>query len=155
LYVIEKAFKSYSTTASTSTVFEYAMCLSCLEEMNGKMSVESRAKIDAYYEEHINFDERREKLIDTLNEKDWLKECIIDKQEPSKGGEFQIYGQCNGETMFFQDFPFMIRGEAIDKMVSLLSNETLDELNGFMDNITSGPPEFRALLETTGVKIFI
>lgn len=154
-YLIEKALKGYRGVATTSTIFEYAMCLNCAEKMRATLSTDSKNKIDAYYSENVNFDERRNSLKDNLSPEEWLKECLLDKKEASDGGEFQIYGQCFGDHLILHDFPFMLRGEAVDRIVDLLSPETLDELNGFMQDLTSGPPEFQELLKIGGPKIFV
>ncbi len=153
-YLIEKALRGYKGLTATSTIFEYAMCIDCAEKMRATLSTDSKSKIDKYYSENINFDERRASLKDTPTE-EWLKECVIDKKAASDGGEFQIYGQCFGKNLVVHDFPFMIRGEAIDRIIHLLSAETLDELNGFMEDLTSGPPEFQELLKVGGPKIFV
>jgi len=154
-YIIEKAFKGYKGVTTTSTIFEYAMCIDCAEKMRATLSTDSKNKIDAYYAEHVNFDKRRDTLKESFSVQEWLKECLIDKKEASDGGEFQIYAQCLGENLILHDFPFMLRGEALDHIVNLLSPETLDELNGFMEDLTSGPPEFQELLKVGGPKIFV
>ena len=155
LYMIEKAFKSYNTDAADSTIFEYAICLECADKMQSKLSQESRLKMDAYYQERVDLFERRKKLEEVENNLgDRIGECLLLQQPAAKGGEYQIYAQCDGKDMVYLDMPFMICGEAVDELIQLMSNETLDELNGFMNDLTGGPPELRELLEA-GPRVFV
>jgi len=43
----------------------------------------------------------------------------------------------------------------LDKIVALISQETLDELDRFKDDLTSGPPELRELFEKGGPRVLI
>lgn len=153
-YLIEKAFKSYKNESITSTIFEYAMCFDCYDEMRSKISVISRSKLDDFYENKIDLSKRYTELKGK-EVSSWLEKCIVNDSSPSIGGEYQIYGMCDEKDMLFYEMPFMLSGEAIDKMVGLLSLETKDELDDFFKKITSGPPELRKILEERGVKAFI
>lgn len=155
-YVIEKAMQSTEVEGIVSTIFEYAMCLPCAEKLRKQLSSQSLRNINQFYQDKIDFANRRTKLLNNEpNITDWVGECIVNKRVIKPGEEYQIYGQCIGEHFLFVDMPFMLSGEAIDEMVELISDETMDELNDFMNNLTSGPPEFKELLETGGVKVFI
>lgn len=155
-YVIEKALQSTEVEGVVSTIFEYAMCMPCAGKLRSQLSSQSLKNIDSFYHEKIDFTDRRTKLANNeLNITDWIGECIINKRSFKPGEEYQIYGQCIGEHFLFVDMPFMLSGEAVDEMIELISNETMDELDDFMNNLTSGPPEFKELLETGGVKVFI
>ena len=155
LYVIEKAYRTYRGSKAKSTVFEHAICLECLNVHKGKLSSMSKLKIEQYQGERLTLEERREELEGNSNLKDWLSECILHHEPVSEGGEYQIYAECDGQEMFMYHLPYMIRGEAIDEMLNLLSNETLDEINGLQNDLTSGPPELRELLEEVGPRVLI
>jgi hypothetical protein len=146
-YMIEKAIKKYKGTDTTSTLFEHAMCFGCIDKFKGKLSESSTSKIKEYQESRIRLEERRKDLEGSLDVKDWIGKCVLHHTESAEDGEYQIYGHCAGDHMIFNDFPFMIKGEAIDDMVDLMSDETLDELRRFSNDITAGPPEFRELLD--------
>lgn len=155
-YVIEKAFQSTEVEGVVSTVFEYAMCMPCAEKMRGQLSVQSLQNITQFHEEHMNFEERRTRLeSEELNLEDWIGECIVNERPHKLGEEYQIYAQCIGKHFLYTDMPFMVSGEALEEMIGLISNETKEELDDFMNNLTSGPPEFKELLEAGGVKVFI
>lgn len=155
LYLIEKAFKSYVGFDSRTTIFEYAMCMDCVQDMQKELSVSSRNNIDAFFAKQTDFDKRRERLKDNWDVQNWIQNCIVTDNKPVEGGEFQIYGQCDGAHFMYYDFPYMISGEVIDQMIDLMSDKTIDELNNFKNNITQGPPEFQELLNSGGVRVFV
>lgn len=156
-YMIEKAFQSTNISGVNSTIFEYAMCFDCADQLRNQLSTSSLKNIDRFYAERANFESRRNKLI-SFNNLDidlWLKDCIINQRPYQVGEEFQIYGQCVGKNFIYADMPFMISGQALEEIIELISNETMDELDNFKDKLTSGPPEFMELLNSTGARVFI
>jgi hypothetical protein len=155
LYLIEKAIKSYVGFDAISTVFEYAMCMDCAHEMHKELSVSSRTKIETYFEQNTNFDARRNELKENLEINNWIQNCIITGERPTEGGEYQIYGQCDGKHFLYHDFPYMMSGEVVDSLIDLMSNKTLDELNNFKNNLTQGPSEFQELLNSGGARVFV
>lgn len=156
-YMIEKAIQSTDKEGVYSTIFEYAICFECADQLKAQLSVSSMENINRFYAEKVDMNKRREALLADAGhtEEDWLKDCII-KHRPSKGGEeYQIYGQCNGKRFLYYDMPFMISGEALDEMIDLISDETMDELDRFKDDLITGPPEFKEILDKGGPRILI
>jgi hypothetical protein len=154
-YFIEKAFKTYVGHDGKSTLFEYAMCLQCKTEMEQRISEKSKAALQQHFGKRMDPNERREKFAEVDDIHAQLEHCVLDGQPPSAGGEYQIIGLCIGGWMIRDEFPYMIRGESVDELVELISNETLDELRGFMDENFSGPPEFREILDEVGPRVLI
>lgn len=147
-YLIEKAFKSYQGLKSYSTIFEYAMCLTCVNRMHSTLSEESRANINAYFQKHANITDKR--LSMDPPEADisrWLDRCILTSQKAEEIPEFQIYGHCRGKNLIIDGYPFMISGKATDMLVELISDKTLDELQNFTDKLVGGPSEFADILK--------
>ncbi len=154
-YFIEKAFKTYKGRKETSTIFEYAMCLSCKTEMEKRISEQSKAALQRHFGQRMDPTERRKRFAEVEDIHVQLEHCVLDGQRPSEGGEYQIIGLCIGGWMIRDEFPYMIRGESVDELIELISNETLDELRGFMDENFSGPPEFREILDEVGPRVLI
>lgn len=152
-YIIEKAYRSFASEPGEKTLFEYAICLECAEEYRNQLSVESRKNIDEFMSQ-INFASRSHKLMGKEGDA-WLSECIIHQEGLGEDGEAQIYGLCNGDQFCFGEFPYMIRSEAMEEIVSLLSAETLDELNRFKDKLNSGPPELQDILDKVGPRLLV
>jgi len=151
-YVIEKAIRCYPKHNTKDTVFEYAMCLSCYGQMQHALSQDSMLRVRNYFDEHIDLYERRKGLLEneTQDVKDWISTCLITGKSVHEMLEYQIFCQCDGSDMLFTYLPYLIGGDAIAEIAQLLSNKTLGEIDGFMDEHFGLPPEFRKhMLEHT------
>jgi hypothetical protein len=73
----------------------------------------------------------------------WLDGCVVTGTSPEEMGEYQLLGHCVGDEMLLTHLPLMIGGDAMDAIVQLLSNETLDELGGFRNEYFGLPPELQ------------
>lgn len=154
-YLIEKALKPYDGLKSYATVFEYAICWPCSEKMRLTLSEESRKSISRYFEEHLDLEARRHHLAESsLDVESWLGICAISQEPVQHLKEFQIYGHFQGGDMIFHHYPFTLSGQVMDELIHLISNQTLDDLQDFTDQLTSGPPEFADLLKS-GPRVFI
>lgn len=147
-YLIEKAYRRYPKYGTQDTVFEYAMCFDCVLKIQEAMSAESTQRVRAYFDQHVDLFARDEALgnKDVVNIKDWLSNCMVKGQPVSAMTEYQIYGHCVGGKLQMTMLPYAIGGEAIDEISNLLSNKTIDEIDGFMDEHFGLPPELRKLL---------
>ncbi len=147
-YVIEKAYRRYPNYEMQDTVFEYAMCMDCIAKLQSAMSEESLNRVRTYFDRHVDLFSRSSNLLkkETLEVDDWLSKCIVKGTPIAEMNEFQIFGHCDGQDLLFTLFPYAIGGEAIDEISLLLSNKTLGEIDGFMDEHFGLPPELRKLL---------
>ncbi len=143
-YLIEKAFRRYHGFESRDTVFEYAMCTDCRMQLQGEMSAESRERIEHFFAEHVDFVGRRDELLSSgdLQTEPWLNRCLITGEPIREMEEYQIYCECDGAHMLFTYLPYAISGAAIDQIVALLSNATIDSLSRLVDQHLGVPPEF-------------
>lgn len=145
-YVIEKAYTRYSEYDVTDTVFEYAMCLDCLIKLQQQMSKASMQRVEAYFERSVDLENR---LVGAkVDDKDVfsrLSSCVVKGTSVSELKEYQVIGLFRENQMLLGPFPYLLGGEAIDEISELLSNETLDEIDGFMDTHFGLPPELRKL----------
>ncbi len=155
-YIIEKAIKRYKDYSSTDTIFEYAICMDCHQKFMSVYSQESLANIQTYFLENARFDHKRHHLIEKLQDgvfevDEWLSHCIIKGTPVSEMTEYQIGAQCVGDKMAALQMPFLIGNEALDEIMQLLSNKTIDGMNGFIDEFFGLPPDLKKLLKDTGV----
>ena len=153
-YLIEKAVRGFDGEKVTATIFEYAVCVNCAQEMNLKLSKGSRERIESFFNERVNFQHRFNQLRDQDDE-EWLRKCLVHHEEVNEEGECQLYALCQGDQMLYQEFPYMIRTEALDEMMDLLSAETLRQLDDFKDDLIDGPSEFKELLKKGGPKVLL
>jgi len=151
-YFIEKAIKSYKGYKATDVIFEYAICMECAEKVRKKMSVESMQSIQDYFMSNVNLNKRLKFVNDNTDRPErWIDECMVKGTVKEDLEEYQIYAQCRGDALITTQMPYMISGPALDEIANLLSNETLDELDGFMKDNFGPPPELAETLPSRKV----
>lgn len=155
-YIIEKAYGQDLTKGRREMVFELAYCMDCVHQINESLSQESRDKIQAYFKENTDIDKRDQELKKyELFETDiWLQNCIVKNKSMDEVDEFQIYALCIGNDILFHQAPYMVCGEAIDEVMELLSNKSLDILNDLMSDIIDLPPHYDELFKRPTPLIF-
>jgi hypothetical protein len=154
-YFIEKAIKQHPEVKVKEIIFEYAMCADCMVMMNQSLSEESRANINAYFEQHGNLAVRREKLLQkkTLRIDAWINRCVIKDTPIRQSGEYQVVAQCSGKHLLFTYMPFALSMQAMEEMTALMSAKSLGEMDDFIGKYFSGPPEVAELLRKRYVLI--
>ena len=144
-YVIEKAYRRYPQYELDDTVFEYAMCLDCLIQLQNQMSESSLQRIEAYFNSKVDFNARYYEPQESVDILSRLSNCMITGTPLEELSEYQIFGLFRYDSMLLGPFPYMIGGDAMDEIATLLSNKTLGEIDGFMDEHFGLPPELRKL----------
>jgi hypothetical protein len=147
-YMIEKSIKQHPELDFRETIFEYAMCMDCAVKMNDSLSVESRQRIGDYFATHANLSERRETFVkdNTFELQPWVSRCIIKDTPISEAREYQLVVQCEGKNLLFTYMPFALSFDAMEEMTSLMSAQSLGEMDDFIGKYFTGPPEVAALL---------
>ena len=142
VYFVEKAYKRYPGEEHHQVIFEYAICQQCAEKKNNELSEESKSSL---------LDFMNEKLIsrmeDGIDESLRGSQCLVSGNYLSDCDEYVTYGQFNGHKMLIGMFPYTLSGEVLDQVTDLLSEQTLGEIDDFIGENLSGPPEFRELLK--------
>ncbi len=144
-YMIEKVFKRYPQLESTQVLFEYAVCSECYERMREGLSKESMANLSAYMMTNTDFEAMQMRMQTYPDDPEkWLSHCMIKGMPKEELTEFQM-GACFKGDRLVTNFmpPFMIGNVAMEEMNELLSKETKDEMDGFMDENFGIPPELR------------
>jgi hypothetical protein len=106
------------------------------------------ANIQNFFKEHVDFEKRSQTLIqkNQFNLDEWIGNCLIDKTPVNSCEEYQLYCECRGDKMLYTLMPYMISGPVLDQIMGLLSDQTLDFLDGFKDDVLGPSPEFEELL---------
>jgi hypothetical protein len=142
-YTIEKAF------ARGETIFEYAMCFDCVEKMRDELSLQSRKRIEHYFDERVDLAERRTNLLKfpiLPNAKLWLNNCVLSgRLIRPESDEYQIYAHCDGGDLLFAYAPYSISGKTMDDIEKLLSEKTRDRLDDFIDEVLGIPGSHQGL----------
>lgn len=147
-YVIEKAMKNYAESQYSATLFEYAMCLDCYQEMQKGMSEESMRNLQEYYQKIIEEKGGQYITIDlaNFNLKDWLSKCFFKDKPVAEMKEYQLIGQFDGNRMIMNTPPMAIGEEVMEEMSDLLSEKTKGEMDHFREQFLGPPPEIEELL---------
>lgn len=150
--MIEKAFKRSPQLDTEEIVFEYAMCLACAEKMRETLSQESKQRVDGFFfSRYMSHAVRQEDPNKQVEQQ--LEQCWFTGEQISELSEYHIVGLCRDNKML-SDQVMSMGMTALDQVQELLSPETKDELDRFIDDITGLPPEWQeALFQRKGVLI--
>ena len=153
-YLIEKAFRVYPELKKTETIFEYAMCFRCAEAMHNELSIESKQRIQQYFAQHVNPQQRLNMLHPKRAPfKQWISNCLVKQMPIKKTLEYSMYGHAYGKKLVFDLFPYAISGEVMEEVNELLSAHSRQILDDFIGNHFSGPPEIAEILKRRPVLV--
>lgn len=138
-YLVERAF------VGIEPVYEYAMCVKCCLNLGGDLSEESLMRLKAHFEERVDFEDRRKRLLHkgTKDVDLWIDECLLTKKKRKDCRSYAIYGHCDGPDLFLDDHLHMVSDEGMNQLFQLLSKQTKDRLDDFTDEYLGMPPEFK------------
>jgi len=154
-YVIEKAYKNYKGYDFNTTLFEYAICLNCHTEVQKSMSAESLQSLQQYYME-VMAKKGNQAIVINMNDfklEDWLSKCFFTGDEVKEMEEYQTVAQFNGTKMIMNMPPMIVGEAAMERMSELLSDKTIDEMNGFKKQFFGPDPELEELI--SGKKLIL
>ena len=147
-YVVEKAIKNYKDYDINSTIFEFAVCIDCHTKVQKGMSDESLANLHRYYQ-HIMAEKGNQPIVidvRNFNLDDWLSKCFFKGDDVKEMNEYQLVAQFNGNKMLMNMPPMIIGEKAMEEMAELLSDKTIDEMNGFREKFLGPSPEIEELI---------
>ena len=148
-YFIEKSFRRYPGYKTIDTIYEFAICINCANNIRGEFSQESQERMQSYLTK-VDHSPRLEYLKDRDIEKGvepWLDRCMITNEDIGAQEEYIIYGFFKGNRMMVSDFPYAIGSKAMDEITDLLSEKTLGEMDDFSGKYLLGPDEVNDLLK--------
>ncbi|MEM7035593.1 MAG: hypothetical protein AAF570_01365 [Bacteroidota bacterium] len=143
-YMVEKAVKK------ADVIIEYAMCMGCMQKKFEQLSLESRARIESYFAQHADPHKRIQGLLDRyhgFNLNGWMGECMISGQARDEMEEYTVVGAFQGTDLLVGPTPYIIGLEARAEMSELLSPQTKDEMDNFIDENFGLPPELKDLFK--------
>ena len=142
-YLIEKAVKK------DDVIIEYAICMDCAQKKNEALSVDSRARIEAWFTERVDLEQRAQNLAETLgfNFESWTSHCIITGKPRAEMDHYTIVGGFVGDKMVMGFGPYIMSPEAQVEMSKLLSAETKREMDDFIGDNFGLPPELKKLMK--------
>lgn len=133
-YIIEKAMVNYPGTGTTDLIWEFAMCMSCMDSVMSEYSKESHQAMNEYFMDNMDFARQRALIkSENFDPEEWMSSCMITGKPKNDCSQFQLTVQCKGDKAIFDRTPFLISDEAMDAVTELLSNATIDAMNKFRD----------------------
>lgn len=147
-YMVEKAFRNYEGYDFDTTIFEYAICLDCHMNVQKTMSAESINNLQQFYF-RILAEKGNKPIMINLNDfklDDWLSTCFFTGDTVSDMKEYQLVGQFKGSKMVMNTPPMIVGEAAMEEMSSLLSDKTIDEMNGFREQFLGPDPAIEELI---------
>lgn len=152
-YSIEKA-KKILDHGEEVTLYEMALCMPCMEQMNKRVSVHSRQVMDAFFAQ-LDLDRLRVELTDSKHPDDWKAKCLISGKPKSEIKEYNIVAQMVNGHLLHGMPPMLIDLSVMEPLQDLLSEETKEEFNNFRDEfLAPDDPQLRALLKDTQFVFF-
>ena len=139
-YLIEKAIKNYEGFSAQDVIFDYAICMDCADDLRKQISKQSWESMLQYFQENMDVGERLG--MGGRSSKESLSRCIIKKKKIEECGVYQVFAHCNGRRIDKADPPYVISDEVMEELMPILSDVTIDEMNGFFDKHFSPDPSF-------------
>lgn len=153
-YLIERSFQKVNDTFE-NVLFEYAMCLTCAQQMNEVISKDSKAKMEEYFSKYISPANTAKRMEEgERDEMAWFSKCVVKGTARTDIQEYNICGLFRGDKMLVSELPYLLSMEAMEELTGLLSAKTKDEMDDFRKNNLKGPPEFEELLKGRPVLVF-
>ncbi len=146
-YFVEKAVKNNVEYQVQDIVFEYAICSSCAQNMQQSISAESQQNIQAFFANNPGFMSKVQAYQQGEGESidELISKCSLSGEAITQMHEYMMFGHFRGNKMIASTMPYILGGKAMDELSELMSNETLDEMNGFKNQYFGGPAELEDL----------
>lgn len=134
-YFIQKAY------AGRETTMEIAICVTCHEKLQASYSSESRDAIWNFYLDQVDFPERLKKfsVLPVGDPSFWTNSCITCGSLRRNASEYVVAAQCIDGKLVYGETPMMVCMTCMDKIVGLLSNDSQDTYDRWMDHVC--PPD--------------
>ncbi len=141
-YGIQKVYKNYPHQAKPQVLFDFALCMPCMESARAELSLESRKNIDSFMQEKLTA-----LALSGLSPEDRYKQrqCTLSGHDLSLSNDYQVIAICSGDKLM--DTPIFISDLILDEIQELLSAKSRDELERFTENNLDWPPELKTLIK--------
>lgn len=146
-YYLEKVVRKVPELETEQTLFEFAVCAQCLQELRKSLSKESKLAMEQFFRGKM---QESYQATPNLNPYQAFedKKCLMTGKSTSEFETYQMAAFCQGRKLHPQQPPIIIGDDIMHESAELLSAQTRDELNNFTNNNFGWPPEFAKLLST-------
>lgn len=134
MHVINKSY------AAGECVFELAMCMECREDMNAKLSEESRVAMFDFMHDRADMEQREQELGTDSTTLDYLKSCITCKANSHELTNYSTGAMFSHDELIKGPFPMLICSACEERLAETISDETRDVWDKFIGEHFPGPP---------------
>ena len=123
-------------------VLEYAICQQCRDQTTGRISRESKAAVCQFLEKQIDWEERVQELLMMHDPADRFAACIVCQaaREELEGYSISAHFDASGD-LIIGPLPLLICKKCVEKMTSLLCEESRAVWQNFLSEHFPGPPD--------------
>ena len=135
-YVIQKAI------SKGETILELAVCHDCHSNLQEEYSTESKERIWNFYLDHGDIHKRLEKFspIPTGSIDPWINNCLTCEATKDSSEEYSIAVHCIEDRLIYGETPLLICSLCMDKIMHLLSEESIGTYDRWLDRCTPMAP---------------
>lgn len=138
MYIINQSY------VGTECVFEFAMCMTCREEMNAKLSEQSRVAMFDFIHDHAHMDARIERLGTESDTEAYLETCLTCQRDRKEAAGFTSGAMFTGQSLIKGPFPMIICDQCELKLAETVSEQTRDVWEKFVaDNFPAPPSDIK------------
>ena len=143
-------FRNNKKFNTRDTLWELAICTRCGTRGTANYSQESMERIAHYFTSRVDWEARRERLKPGAPENfnEWIEKCELTGTKMEDCTDFKMSCDAFGTMLSFTNLPMIISLKAVEEIDALLSAQTREEMEGFLDQFPLVPPELKELLST-------
>ena len=125
------------------TILEIAICSPCHQTLLESYSQESRERIWNFYLDHGDIGQRLKKFfpIPVGNPDPWINHCITCGASRASVREYAIASQVIADQLVYGETPLMICLGCTERIVEMMSEQSRDTYDRWLDRVAPGPPE--------------
>lgn len=139
-YLIEKAVRNYKGFEAEDVLYDYAICMDCLSELQQRMSKESMESIEKFVARYQVHKRIAPQNLDLSDLEPFYSRCMFTDTHKADCSEYHLSAYCTGDQLNLKILPYMVSDSILDQLSELISDETRDELDGFFNKHHSPTP---------------
>ena len=121
-------------------VFELALCIGCREEMNAKLSEQSRVAMFDFMHDNTDMKTREQQLGTDSDTDAYIAHCITCGTPREKTNSHTLAAMFTGDHLIKGPFPMLICGTCEEKINNTISEETRKTWDDFIAEHFPRPP---------------
>ena len=124
------------------TILELAICTGCNQKLQEEYSTESKERIWNFYLDHGDLHKRLDRFrpIPIGNIAPWVNTCLTCKATKQSCDEYAIVAHCMEDSLVYGESPFLVCSGCMDKIMELLSEESLGTYDRWLDRCVPMAP---------------